>query len=521
MTLLSRVSGYIRDLAIAFLLGTSLATDAFVVAIRLPAMLGMLTTRGGLAAAFIPVFTSWREEHGEQESWEFARRLFWTAGLIVFGIMLVGIALAPQLVQLFTFMSPKGTDWSLAVLLTRITLPFVLATSLMTVAAVALNSVGVFGLPAAVGVFLNLSIITAGGVAWFRGVEGIAVYLAIGFVIGGFVQFLVLLPPLARRGMPFGFRVDFHHPAIRKIWILMLPALTGVGIYQFNVLVSTAFASTSEGWMAALFFANRISDLVLGVVVISVATVALPALSELAAKGQMDEMQAMLGFALRNINFIVIPAAMGLVVFRVPIVRVLFQHKAFDSASTDLTSWPLLFYALGLPAVSWVRILVQGFFALQDTRTPVLGAALALVANATFCAVLVTPLGQGGLALATTIASFMNLTLIYWLYRRKAGRLDEARLLVSFLKAGISAAVMYAVCWGLLGTSLLNGTPEFWMQVVGLLVSILIGGVVYLGAAWMLRTEEIRGFVQLMSGHRIAMESATSTEVGSDLKERE
>ena len=470
-----------------------MATDAFVIAIRLPALLRLVTSGGGLGAAFIPVFSSWRVEKGEAEAWDFARKSFWTVALIATVITVLGLIFTPQIVWLFTFMSSPDTDWSLAVFLTRITFPFVLTVSLVALAAAALNSVGIFGIPAAVSIFLNLSIIGAGGLAWYMGAAQPAIYLAVGYMIGGAIQLVILLPTVVRRGMPIGVRIDMNHPAIRRVSTLMVPALASIGFYQINVLVSTGFASTSEGWMSALFYANRLSDLIMGVVVISVTTAALPMLSQQAAAGHMQEMRDTLGFALRNVSFVVIPAAAGLIMLREPIVRVLFEHGAFDSTSTLLTTSPLLFYAIGLPAVAWVRVLVQGFFAVQDTRSPAVGAAVAVVANVALCALFVGPFAHGGLALAPTIASFMNLAIIYWMFRKKEGGLAERRIISSVTKSMAAAAVMSAGCWYLLQTPLLDASNSFLEQAAGLAVAILAGVLLYAGAAWVLRSEELRG----------------------------
>ncbi len=493
-----------------------MATDAFVIAIRLPALLRLVTSGGGLAAAFIPVFSSWRVEKGETEAWDFARKSFWTVALIATGITVLGLIFTPQIVWLFTFMSPPGTDWSLAISLTRITFPFVLTVSLGALTAAALNSVGVFGIPAAVSIFLNFSIIGAGGLAWYMGSAQPAIYLAAGYMIGGAIQLAILLPTVVRRGMPIGIRIDVNHPAIRRVCTLMVPALASIGFYQINVVVSTVFASSSEGWISALFYANRLSDLIMGVVVISVTTAALPMLSQQAAEGRLDEMRGTLGFALRNVSFVVIPAAAGLIILREPIVRVLFEHRAFNSDSTALTAWPLLFYALGLPAVAGVRVLIQGFFAVQDTRSPAIGAGVALVANVVLCAVLVSPLGHGGLALAPAIASYMNFVVIYLLFRRKEGRLEERRLLASVAKSMLAAAVMSAGCWYLLQTPMLDFSNSFLELAAGLAVAILAGVLLYAAAAWALRSEELRGIIRLMAGTGLGAAPATGPSVIPD-----
>ena len=494
LTLLSRFFGYARDLVIALLLGTSFAADAFVVATRIPNMLRRLTGEGAMTGAFVPVFTSWRDEKGEAESWDFARRMFWSLAVIMAGVLVVGLVIAPWLVRLFTAMSSDPGQWSTAVLMTRITFPYAMLIALAALASAALNSVRVFGWPAAISIFLNVAIIAAGLLAWFLGARQPAIWLAVGYVIGGALQLLVQLPSLIRRGMPFGFKLGFHHTAVRRVVVLMIPALAGLGIHQVNVLVSTVFASQAEGWISALFYADRVMELVLGVYAISIATVVLPVMAQQAVEKKMKEMRETLEFALRNVAFIVVPAMAGLIVLRDPIVRVLFERKAFAATSTELTSAALLFYAVGLPAFAFSRLMVQGFYAVEDTRTPVKGAGIALVANLILCATLVGTLAQGGLALAASLAAYLNVAFLYWRYRRERGSMDERRLMISFVRIGVAAVLMGVTCSWMAGRMGLYQPGPFLPLLGWLTATIALGVAAYLGLAWVLGAEELREF---------------------------
>ena len=411
-------------------------------------------------------------------------------------------------------------DWSQAVLMTRITFPFAWAISLAALASAALNSVRVFGLPASASIFLNLSLVASGGIAWYLGSAEPAIYLAVGFLLGGVLQFVIQIPALVRRGLPLGFRPDFNHPGIRRVWSLLVPVIAGAGVIQINIVVGLIFASRSEGWVSALFFAERLTGFVMGVSVLSIATVVLPLMSKQAAEQRMEAMADTLGFALRNAGFVVIPGAVGLMLFSVPVVRVLYEHAAFDDVSTGLTAWPLLFYAAGLPALAAVRLITQGFFAVKNPRTPLKGAIVALVANVILCFMLVGPLGQGGLALATVIATYLNL-LVLWLFRQELGDVGERRLLISLGKASLAAAVMAGACWWLRGTALLNVSAGFLQAAAGLFAAILGGVLVYLGVSWLLRAEEIREFVYLLSGRTLpegslGLQAARSTSAGAE-----
>jgi len=502
VTLLSRFFGYARDLSLAILLGTSLAADAFVIAFRLPNLLRRLMADGAMTSAFIPVYTSYRVERSEAESWDFARRMLWTLATVMAALTLLGIIFAPELVRLFTLASPDPTQWSLAVLLTRITFPYCLLIALTALAGGILNTHRVFGLPASVPIFLNAAIIAAAALAWATDHPEPALALALGVLVGGVLQILVQIPALVRRGMPFRFKLGFRHPGIRRVAALMLPAFAGVGIYQVNVLVSTVFASQQEGWISALYYADRVMEVVLGAYAISVATVVLPVLSQQAVEKKFDAMRDTLTFSLRNVAFIVVPAAAGLIAIGDPIVRMLFEHRAFSANSTDLTAGALLFYALGLPAFASVRLMVQGFYATQDTATPVRIAALALVANVVLCFVLVGPLRQGGLALATSLASYLNLVVLYWVFRRRLGGVDETRLALSVGRTLAASIVMGLACWWVAEELNLLAVSSFALLAAGCLGTIAFGVAVYLGLAWLLRAEELGEVYTLVTGRR-------------------
>jgi putative peptidoglycan lipid II flippase len=503
LTLLSRIFGYTRDLVVALLLGTSFAADAFVLATRIHNLLRRMTGEGAMTGAFVPVFTSWRVEKGEEESWDFARRMFWTMAVLMAGVLVIGLLITPWLVRLFTAMSPEPGQWTLAVTMTRITFPYILLITLAALASASLNSVRVFGLPAATSIFLNMAIIGAGFIAWWSGSTEPAIVLAVGYVIGGALQFLIQVPSLIKKGMPFGIRFGFDHPAVRRVGVLMLPAFAGLGIHQINVLISTIFASKGAGWMSALYYADRVMELVLGAYAVSVATVILPVMSQQAAEKKLDGMKETLGFSLRNVAFLVIPAMAGLLLLREPIIRLLFERKAFDASSTELTTFALLFYAIGLPAFAAVHILVRGFYALQDMKTPVRAAGVALVVNVLFCALLINPLRQGGLALAASLAGYANLFVLYMVFRRRWGAIDERRMAFSLFRIGLATALMGAACWWVVARTALLQTGHLAFLLGGLSVTIAGAVVLYAGLAWTLGANELNEFLVLVTGRQL------------------
>jgi putative peptidoglycan lipid II flippase len=223
-------------------------------------------------------------------------------------------------------------------------------------------------------------------------------------------------------------------------------------------------------------------------------------LSQHAEARRFEEMRATLGFALRNVTFVMVPAAVGLIVLREPIVRALFQHRAFGADSTSLTAWALLFYALGLPALAAARLLVQAFYALEDTATPVRAAAFALVANLALCFLLVGPLGQGGLALATSLAAYLQLAFLYFVFRRQSGAVEEARLALSVGRTTAAALGMGAACWVLLREAAALGLAGTAAWLAALAVIILAGVAVFFTLAALLRAEEVGDFYTFAMG---------------------
>ena len=504
LTVVSRFLGYVRDLAIAVLLGTSLAADAFVIAFRIPNLLRRLTAEGAMTGAFVPVFSQYRVER-PGESWNFANKMFWTLGTMLVAVTILGIIFAPAIVRVFTLLSPNPEQWSLAVLLTRITFPYCTLIALTALCSAALNTLRVFGLPAATPIFLNLTIITAAVAAWLFDYSQVAVALALGVVGGGVLQLLVQVPALVRRGMRFRFGLSFRHPGIRRVARLILPAFWGAGIYQVNVLISTIFATSAwvpQGSVAALYYADRVMEVALGAYAISIATVILPVMAQQAAERNLAAVKQTLTFALRNVGFIILPAAVGLMVLNEPIIRVLFEHQAFSSQSTALTARALVFYAVGLPAFAAVRLVVQAFYALQDTATPVRMAAVALVVNIALCYLLVRPLQHAGLALATSLASYVNLFTLYVILRRRLGAVDERAVGVSLLRAGVASAGMALLCWELERYFGLMKLDSFAVLVVGFGVTLLVALGVYAFLAWLLRAEELGEVHTLVAGRR-------------------
>jgi putative peptidoglycan lipid II flippase len=498
VTVASRILGYVRDQRITLLLGTALPADSFVLAFRIPNLLRRLVGEGSMTASFIPVFTSYMAEKSREEVWEFAHRLFWTLAVLMAGVTVLGIVFSSTLIQVFTLFGAKQGHWELAVHLNRIIFPYIFFISLAALSMAILNCFQIFGLPAATPILLNASLITFSVAAVWRHFANPAEALAVGILVGGALQFLVQVPLLVRRGMRFHFGVSFQHPGVRSVARLMVPGFFGIGIYQVNFFVDTIFATAEkmpQGSVTSLYVADRVMELVLGGYAIAVATAILPLMSQQAAVRDIEGMKKMFAFALRIVSFITIPATVGLMVLREPIIQVLFEHGRFVAESTRLTARALLYYALGLPAFAGIKLIVPAFYSTQDTRTPVRVAGYALVLNIILNTVFLKSFFQtfsnGGPALATSLCAYFNFFLLFAIFRRRFGALESWEILTSLLRIAVSATLMgflcYAMLWGWREAALQHLASE--ISVFALMVAAATAA--FLALAWLLRCHEL------------------------------
>ncbi len=504
ITLVSRVSGYARDMVFAYLLGTGLAADAFVAAFRLPNMLRRLVGEGNVSAAFIPVFEHEARARDKTDLWKLADSFHTHVVIFATGLMILGIAAAPWIVRnlLVPGFADRPGAWDLTTDLARITFPYLIFIAAAAVLMAVLNANDRFAAPAFTPVLFNLTLITV-GLAFRNSAHPVHAW-AMAAVVGGLLQWAFQVPFAWRLGMRFRWRLNLGDPALRKIGALMVPGVFGVGITQINILVGQYLASgLAQGSIASLYLAGRLNELTLGVFAISVATVVLPLMSRQAAAGRPQQMLDTMNFALRQVTFITLPAAVGLIILRTPMVQVLFERGMFDAESTEMTAAALWGYSIGLVGYAAVRIVAPGFFTLRDTRTPVIAGAVALVVNIVGCLVLMQYLGHAGIALANSLAAYVNLALLLWLLRRRVGPLGGRRLLSSVARLSLAAAIMGWVIYGLAERWWPAGDASFLWHAMVLAGLILVGLLTYVAAAAALRAPELSE-MRTMVTHRSA-----------------
>jgi putative peptidoglycan lipid II flippase len=498
VTVISRILGYVRDQRITLLLGTTPTGDAFVLAYRIPSLVRRLVGEGAVTASFIPIFAKYLNNKPREEVWEFAHRLFWTVAVILAAVTMLGSVFSAQFMRLFTLFAPGQPAWEQAVYLNRIMFPYIYFIGLSALAMAILNCFHVFGTPAATPVLLNISIIAASVAAVSRHFSSPAVSLGVGVLVGGALQFLILVPQLVRRGMRFKFGLSLRHEGVRSVGGLLAPGFFGIGVAQINFFVGTIFATSSRmpsGSVTALYVAERVMELVMGGYAIAVATAILPMMSHQAAAGAMEEMKSTLAFSLRIVSFITIPAAVGLVVMREPIIRVLFEHGEFVAESTGLTTRALFYYAFGLPAFAAIKLIVPAFYSTHDTRIPVRVAAwslaLNIALNVLFLRWFFPIFRNGGPAMATVVAAYFNFLALFVIFRLRFGRLGTLDILASMARSGVSAAIMGTLCWIGLRLSRFSTYTEFLPR-LGIFAALLAGATAtYLLLAWTMRCVEL------------------------------
>ncbi len=440
-TLASRGLGFVRDVVTAWALGAGPLADAFFVAFRVPNLLRRLFGEGSLTMAFVPVFTRTRREGGDAEGFAMARSvLVWL--LAILGVITVAaMVFAEPLAELIApgFAGDPGQIGLTANLL-RICFPYILFISVVALCMGLLNAMGHFLAPALSPCLLNLALIAAAVTAVWLGLS-VPYLLACGVLVGGALQLLLQLPYLRRFGFAWRGPWSWRNKGVLRTGRLMLPTVFGAAVYQVNILIGTVLASLlTAGSISWLYYADRLVQFPLGVFGVAVSQAALPSFSGLAAEGDTDGLLDALNSGLRLTLFICLPATAGLVALAWPIVSVLFERGAFGAADVSATAWALVAYGAGLPFFGLVRPLVSAFYALEDTRTPVIVATVCLVVYVAVGLALMGPLGHVGLALAVTVSSAVNVTLLLWALRRRFG--PWARFARPSARAGLLSLAM-------------------------------------------------------------------------------
>jgi putative peptidoglycan lipid II flippase len=503
-TVISRILGLVRDNVILSLFPVAV-TDPFFVAFRIPNTLRRLFAEGALSSAFIPVFSRARHEDSEEEVSRFAGSLFRFLFVVLLGISVLGILAAPFVIRILAPGFTEDQDlFDLTVRLTRIMFPFILLIGLAALTMGMLNTFHRFFVPSVASAFLNLAIIggAAGSLLYYRGNASITC-VAGGVLVGGVLQWLVQWFDL-RNATPVALGGSgWWHPRIWQVAVLFLPAVLGQAVMQLNILVDTYFASRIAGGNTYLYAANRIMQFPLGVYGIAVATAAFPRLSGLAAAGDREAFSGTFDRAVRGILFVLAPCAVGLAFFGRDAIGLLFNHGKFEAeGSLEPTLWALWAYITGLVVFAAVKVAVSACYAMSDTRWPLWTGTAAVAANIVLDAVLVrTPLAHAGLALATSISSFINLILLM-LVLRYSHRVDGILRPFGLMFRAFGAALVASLPLYLFLEAAFPAGLSTTRFAVRTLAAMAVGAGLYIGAARWLMAREWREIKQALGGRR-------------------
>jgi putative peptidoglycan lipid II flippase len=480
---LSRLAGLAREMIIGARFGTSAELDAYLAAFRVPDLLFILVAGGALGSAFIPVFTGCLTRRDLVGAWRLFSAVTNLVLIALTALALIAALAAPTLVR--TVLAPgfSSEQQALTVTLMRWMLISTVIFGISGIMMGVLNSFQHFFLPALAPLLYNLSIIAA---AWFLAPEFGVYGLVMGVVAGSVLHLQAQLIGLWWYGARYTPTLAWHSPDVREVARLMAPRVLGLAAVQLHFWINTVLASgLPSGSLSALNYAWLLLLLPQGIVAQAVATAAFPTFASLEARGRYDELRGVLGGTLRGVLFLAIPAAMGLLVWRVPLIRLLLERGEFTAHSTQLTSAALACYALGLVGHSVVEIITRAFYALHDTRTPVGIGIGAMALNVALSFVLLPLLAHAGLALANTLATTVEMLFLCGLMGRRLQGLDWNRLGGSAVRAGLAAAIM-AIPLALMAR-LGQDVPVVLLAPTGLVV----GGVVYLAAATALKMPEV------------------------------
>lgn len=492
-TLLSRILGLVRDVVIANLLGASAAADVFFFANRIPNFFRRLFAEGAFNQAFVPVLAEYRKKDTHTAR-EFIAMTCGAMGFVITIVTVFGVLCSTLISMIFGWgwyleaqhSVEAAEKFALASLVLKITFPYLWFVTITSIFSAVLNTWGRFAVPALTPCLLNLAVIASA--LWLAPyLETPVIGLAIGIFAGGVIQLLFQLPfifNLKLLGLP---KFRWNHPDIRKIRHLMLPAIFGVSVNQINLLINTALASfLATGAISYLYYSDRILEFPLGMFAVAISTVILPALSRGRASSDEEGFRRTMDWAVRMIFFLGIPAMIGIMALRETIISVIFMHGSFSATDAVMSSSSLLASAVGVLSLMMVRVLAPGFYALQDTATPVRCGIYSMISNIVFNLILIYPLGYLGLALSTALSGTVNMALlIYALHRRSIFTFSSKTLQLALRFAGSGLVMGGALCFTAPGISQLENM-NIIMRAVWLGGLVMAGGLAYFAVCLLL-----------------------------------
>ncbi|MBI2961719.1 MAG: murein biosynthesis integral membrane protein MurJ [Betaproteobacteria bacterium] len=477
LTLVSRVLGFVRDAVIARVFGAGLATDAFFVAFRIPNLLRRLFAEGAFSQAFVPILSEYRTLQGEAGAKILVERTATLLALALLAVSALGMALAPLIIYVSApGFAAQPAKFDITVAMLRVTFPYILFISLVSLAGGVLNTWSRFAIPAFTPTLLNVAFI-GGALLAAPYFDPPVMVLAWSVFAGGVLQLALQLPALAGIGMLPLPRLSWRDPGVRRILLLMGPAVIGVSVSQISLIINTIFASfLVDGSVSWLYYADRLMEFPTGLLGVALGTVLLPSLSKVHAESDRQRYSMLLDWGLRLTLILALPAAAALAVLALPLVSTLFHYGEFGDHDVWMTRRALVAYSAGLLGLILVKVLAPGFYARQNIRTPVRIAIVTLLATQALNAMLIVPLKHAGLALSIGLGACLNAGLLYRQLRRHGIYLPQPGWRAFSSKVLVSTAAMVAVLWAAMGSD------AWWLGASGALRALALSGTVALGA---------------------------------------
>lgn len=481
IAILSKVTGFLRDITLSYFYGATSTSDAYIISITITSVLFSLIVLG-ISTAYIPMFKQIEHENGIRSASIFTNNLINLVLIVTTVIIVIGGVFLDSIVKLFA-MGFDGETLEMAVKFTKIGLISIYFTSLTQLFTSHLQLKGKFIIPAMIGLPFNLIVIMAIFISYRWNV----IFLAVGSLLAALVQLIFLIPTLRKINYRYRPLVNVADKNIKKLVLVVFPIMIGISIDQINLMIDKTLASALlEGGISALTYASRLNDFVQGIFVLSFVSVMFPLISNMAAQKKMDDFKTSISDVICSITVIVVPASIGIMVLADPIIRLLFGHGHFDERAIEITANALFFYSIGMIGYGFREILNRSFYSLQDSKTPMYNAALAVALNILLNFILSSYMGIGGLALATSISALFCSILLMVSLRKKIGKLDMRGIFTTLMKVLIASFAMGFVVY------VMNELLMGWNSLVKMLTVVGTGSIVYFVLITLLKVKEMK-----------------------------
>lgn len=481
ITILSKMIGFTREITLSYFYGASNITDAYLIAITIPNVIFSFIGTG-IATGYIPMYSKIEKLEGNKAANRYTNNLINTLLVICTVLFVLGTIFTIPLVKIFAS-GFEGETLELAVRFTRISLAGIYFTGLVFILNGFLQIKNNYIIPALIGLPLNLFTM----LAIILSSKGNVIIIAIGTIIAVASQLLFVLPFAYKKGYRYKAVFDLKDKHMKQMVYIALPVIIGASVNQINILVDRTIASgVAVGGITALNYANRLNNFVQGIFVLSITTALYPMISKMAAENNMDGLKQSVSEAIVGINLLVIPAAVGSMIFAEPVVMLLFGRGKFDATAMSMTSIALVFYSVGMIGFGLREVLARAFYSLQDTKTPAINAAIAVILNIILNIILSKFMGIGGLALATSISAIFGTVLLFISLHKKIGAFGMKNISISFVKILGSSLVM-----GLVAKLAFNGINVSASQNLALISAIGVGALAYAVMIYFMKIEEV------------------------------